>query len=424
MASLQIFAAHAILPLFVLLNVGMVVWAYVKTPGSTFEDYVGGGRTVSKKMLTMTLFAVLASGLELNGFNFVLRYGVLQIIRTACMIIGVFFVATLMLPILSKSNKHVTIGDVMGSAYGSVAQIITGLFVLVLSYLVFYRNVNIIFLMSEYLLETNDEEFPHTLLVIALFVGVALVYMLLGGARSMHYTHLIQMTAGLVALLALAFILFRMAGGAEGLWEYLPEDRLLLSSHPEFSRFLRVNVFRIPFFMFMVIVPMFPRVAKLEDKSEVKKVGLFSAVLYAIVALLIFFVGLSGLSLNEELGIYGDSVHFFMLLRSLFGHVIVLRLLFVGFLGIMLSSIDAYLHVAAVSAMHDIVAPIMRWLGKDDLIDKYQLLLTRIFLFVLCSLFFAFIFLLNFSFGEYTYWFLALTSTAMLGGLVAAMLDE
>ena len=413
---------------FLLLNIGVALFAFFRSPVKKFSVYAGGSANVSKITLIMTLLATLFSGVEFGYLNFILRHGLIYIIRAFLVVIAILFATTLLIPSLVRETKALTIGEIMCKAYGPWMQIITGSCVFLLSFIAFKSNVNIMLRVGTDLLDLANPRLPKNTATLFTILGlvVALVY-LLGGMKTMYYGHTLQMSVGILLFIVLFTKMYSLVGGFGMVWKYLPERKSILLDNPDLYPFIRDHIFTIPFFILSVVVAILPKVAFVEKERKIKSVAWVS-VLYIIGMLILIFLGLGERLLSEKLGIKGQDISFFTIVINMFNtrEGLIIQCLSIGIMGILLSTIDTYLHVATLAIMTDIIDPLRTLMGKHPLSEKKKLMTARTVALCVAFTFFGMVFYFKFSNVIYSYlfWIICLMAIIILSLLTVILLEE
>ena len=415
------FAEYFIVPIFLLSNISIALWAYVKEPSMTFKDYTAVKPSSSTFVLIMTLLAVFVTHIDLAGVQKTIFYGSFSWVAIGIYFIFSIIVGIFLLPKLTKMQGHLTIGDLMGAYFGPIAKFVTGLTVLVMSFFVFRANLSIMqygvrFLLGDYVNTTSLSYF--VLLIIP-------IYLLSGGMHSMRYTNVIQMGVGITVLVVLTIGVINIIGGFTHIIPYVKGESAGLKENPDLLSYLKRKWIAAPLYTLIWAVPVFQRLSLVKETKKARKVWYLSNVLYITVSLLISLIGFSILVIADRghLPVSLGEMHIFMLIKFLFyKQTIALKVIYIGFLGILLSSLDTYLHVAGVVLVHDVIKPCRNFFSRKELKDEDQLLWTR-----LGTLFLCLLFMLMTLIPEYNFYFnlhrvLCAAATTIIVPLLIAML--
>ena len=117
-----------------------------------------------------------------------------------------------------------------------------------------------------------------------------------------------------------------------------------------------------------------------QDKRKVRSMWYISGFFYALICFLVFLIGLSAIALKTEFGFTNKSKSLLLdLIEKLFNNESwTVECIFAGFLGIMLSTMDSYLHAIGVSFVQDLVEPLREYSGISFLSARQKVIYAKI----------------------------------------------
>ena len=352
---LSFLSVHPLIVAFLVLNVGFGIWGYVRYRGGGFMDYVLGGGSLGRVVLLMTLLGTFLGGGSLVLSDLFFANGLIQGIDSIGFLVSFVLIGRFVAPCLVHFEKEVTMGDIMGRLYGRGVRVATGVLGSLVGVLIVVSEMMMIGRMSVYLLGL-DSWFG-----VVCFGMVVVLYSLCGGMRVVSYTDVFQLVLGLLVFGWVTGSLLQRLGGVgllfEGLWGFYGDKLELFGSGGFWFHLKSANFWALSCTLILTL-PVVQRMLVTRDELKVRSMWYSSVVLYGLVCVMMGLLGLGALLGDEELGLSGGSGGLlFVLVRSLFGGWM-LDMVFIGFLGVLFSTIDSYLHAIGTSLVHDVLEPL------------------------------------------------------------------
>lgn len=365
---------HPIVSLFLLTNLLLGFWVHRKAKLSSFEDYALASRMLPTGVLVMTLLATRLGSVDLANAGFVFEYGILEGLVSVAFILSFFFTGTFITPFFVYFEDCMTLGDIMERLYGRGAKVMTGLLSCIFSIMMVSAQVKAVGLLSTYLLGVG----PHN--AILWCGGVAVLYSVWGGMRSVSYTDALQVVIALGVLMFVTQTLIQFIGGGGALWSNLPADKVVFLGHPELHYKLTSVAFWGFFPTFILTPPIVQRMLMIKDKRQLRKVWYIAALLYSLFRFLVVLIGLGAIVGWQQLGLDGSSHDLLpRVISGLFvGRTLLKECMFVGFLGILLSTMDSYLHAVGVVMVQDLMIPLKKVFSGRNLSKNRKVPYARI----------------------------------------------
>ena len=354
-------AAHPLIPLFLLANLAIGIWAHRQAKVNTFYDYALASRSLPVGVLMVTLIATCLAGQEFSGSDLFYQRGIVHLLHPISLLVVFLFIGTFIAPNLIHFEGCMTMGDLMGTFYGREVHLLIGIVQALISWLVIGTQLNIIGLFSEGLLGI-----PFSLSVLC-FGSLVVLYSCWGGVRAVAYTDVLQLVGAALSFSYVAQATLGQVGGVATLFHRLHSDhpeKLLFFSSPYFGQKVRSVIFWT--ITIMLTLPTMQRMLIVQDKRDVKKMWYLGGSIYIVLILLLELVGLALILLKADLipGRVVSGSLFIELVKHLFAaQPWVVDLMFIGFLGVLISTIDSYLHAVGISLVQDIMEPARKLAG-------------------------------------------------------------
>ena len=188
----------------------------------------------------------------------------------------------------------------------------------------------------------------------------------------MSYTDVLQIICALITFGFITQALLQKVGGISPLFENLSmnhADKLDFLQHPKLFHKIKSVSFWGLSLTYVLNPPITQRMLVTENKRQVRKMWYTSAFLCGIIALMVVLIGLSAVVYKVPFDSTANKENLLLdAVKKLFaGHTWILDCLFLGFLAILLSTIDSFLHALGISLVQDVLVPIRVLLGKKDI---------------------------------------------------------
>ena len=372
----SILVQYPIIPIFLLANLVIGLWAHRKSKVHSFLDYAVASRDLPTAVLVMTLLGTYLSSAEFGRIDRYLVYGIAQILPSATMVLSFLLVGTFVAPKLVYFDST-TAGGLMGTFYGRAAQLYTGIIGFVSCLLLISAQISMVGKITSIMLEVDFAT------AILFFCGLVVLYSTWGGLRSVSYTDVIQLMALLFFFGFLTFNVLAKVGGLRALAEKLqtPQfaDKLRIFSDPDFYLRVKSAIFWGLPFSLVFSPPIVHRMLITQDKSEVKQMWYTGAFIFSTIAISSVLIAFSILVGRDTIGLSEEKNILPYLVKVLFsGQRTVFGLMFIGMISVMLSTIDSFLHTAGIILIEDLMGPIKSYLGKAPVKEKRKVLYAKV----------------------------------------------
>jgi SSS family solute:Na+ symporter len=309
-------------------------------PAKTIEEYAVGSRRISTYSLVGTIFATwIGSMALLNTVNQGFIIGISYFLVILGDIMNLMFFAFLSGPLYLRFGNAISVGDIMEPSFGRVARIVSGVisFLVCLCYITAqFKGINALF---EYFFAI-----PHAISV-CLSTLIILSYSALGGVNSVVKTDKLQF------VIILIFIAILLNNVAPQSLENLPADKLIFNFRETFDKYFYLFIsFLIP----LVLPHTIQRTLIAKNSHQPKTAFMVSSILSLIFYLICIILGIFAFSIKND--IPESEVLLFLLNDSLGSGF--LGIGFVGVMSILISTVDSFMNIAAVSLTHDVLKPI------------------------------------------------------------------
>ncbi|XWN35268.1 MAG: HD domain-containing protein [Roseivirga sp.] len=344
---------HLIVYAFLLITLAIGLWA-----GRGIKDireYAIGNRTFGTAALVLTFLATNVAGesiLDLAGE--VNKTGIIFPVIFTIGISGGLIVQALIAPNIVSFRESLTMGDIMGTLYGTNSQIITGLLGFFTAICVAGMEIVVLGLFCESLLGI-DYRWGVGL------GGILLaIYSAHGGIKAVTVTDVFQFLILLIVVPVIAVLALKHAGGIKAVLVQLPAEKSQITSHPNFSYYLILFISFIVFQFPMVDPALVQRILMARTRKQIRNMFLTLAVFSCTLYLAIMLIGMACLVLYPDLK----------------GHDVVPRVVnnllpvgikgmsIAGLFAVTMSTVDSFLHAAGLTFVHDVVKPLC---DKSDL---------------------------------------------------------
>ena len=356
--------AHPIIPLFLFLNLAIGFWAHTKAKANSFEDYALASRSLPTGVLVMTLLGTFVATGDLFFPDAAFKYGIVQSLSAIAFVISFLLIGTFIAPHLVHFSECTTIGDLMRTFYGTTAQIITGIVGSMVGLLIVSSQIRSIGTISSHLLNIDSS------IAILCLGSLVVIYSLWGGMRVVSYTDIMQIIAALLVLSWVTNRVIQEIGGLPLLWQKLSSnhpDKATIFGYKEIFYRIKSSIFWSISCTLIFTLPVVQRMLMTQDKRKVRYMWYVSACLYALICFMTIVIGLGVIVGRTQFDLIGKSENLLLhLINNLFRNRLwVIDLMFIGFLGILFSTMDSYLHAIAISLVHDVANPIRSFLGVE-----------------------------------------------------------
>lgn len=379
--SLQTLYERPLIPIFMIANLSIGLWAYIKAKKNSFEDYSLSSNRLPAGVLLMTILATMISDRELTIIDATFEFGIIvSIVNTSFYAMGMFFVGLVIAPRLVFYDSP-TMGGVMRTLYGKGAQLLTGFIHCVFSLLLLITLIASIGIIGKQLLGLNFTAG-------VLFFGIIVVlYSTLGGMRSVSYTDVLQLIAVLFVAFWVAHKVMIKSGGILALINKVNTNhpqKLAVLKRPDLFPRLKANLCAFLACYLVLSPPLVHRMLIVKDKSKVRRTWYTSAFVYAVIMGMLLIPCLFVISQQKTGGLVERKDVFIKLVKNLFkNNSRIADLMALGIIGILLSTMDSLLHTMGITAVKDLLEPIQALMGKKKLNQRQQVNYSKIVIFII-----------------------------------------
>ncbi|SFK58435.1 solute:Na+ symporter, SSS family [Pseudovibrio ascidiaceicola] len=314
------------------------------------KDYATAGREFGSLVIFATMSAsFIGGGFSTGNAEKVFLYGVANIVALWGFSCKEIAVATLIAPKMKAFPDAVSVGDVMGKAYGKLARITTGVCGLMLCCGIVGAQVGAIGVIFNVFFGLDR------FWGIGIGCGIVILYTTLGGMRAVVYTDVVQFVILAIGMpLVLGFGIYQI-GGVDALFAAVPPDHLSLPG-PDFGWMGLIGLILVFMFGETLVPPYMQRLlagktAKAAARGTLYS-GLFSFLFFAITGA----IGLVALALDPDLN--PNNAMSFVIVSVM--PPVLKGLVFSGVIAIVMSSADSYLNSASIAFVNDVWRPLQR----------------------------------------------------------------
>lgn len=352
---------HPIVSFFLLGNLltGLSFHGKVRSP--SFKEYATANRSLPMGILMMTFLATRLGSMDLANAGFVFDHGIVETLLSFVYVVSFFFMGTFIAPFFVYFEDCMTLGDLMEKLYGRTVKVATGVLSIIFSVIVLGAQVKAIGLVSSEILGVT----PHKAVLWSALVVI--LYSMWGGMRSVSYTDVPQVIVTLSVLLFITQTLMQEVGGADELIRNLPKpeaDTFRSSLGEKLPSMIFWGVFP----TFLLTPPIIQRMLIIHDKRKVRRMWYVSAILYGLIRFLVALIGLCVLAKKGNFGLKNGRELLPRVVSEVFKKQDTLKeLIFIGLLGVLLSTMDSYLHSMSVVMVQDIIVPMRKFFSRKAL---------------------------------------------------------
>ena len=335
------------------------------------REYAIGNRSFGTVALALTFLAT-----DTGIVNLVNEIGRQGIILSATIIVGgvvayVIF-GLIIAPRMVYFDQCITMGDVMGTLYGTNSKIITGILGFLAAICIAGMEIVVIGLLCESLFGIDYRW----------GVGISgfllATYTAYGGIKSVTVTDVFKFLILLIVMPMVVILALKHAGGIQTVFTQLPTTKLQLLQHPQSLYYLTLCLSMAIFQIGMVDPAIVQRLLMARSKRQLRNQFLIILAFFPAIQLTIMVIGLSGLVLYPNLA--GAQV-----VPKIINDLLPVGLkglAIAGIFSVSMATIDSFLHAAGLTLVHDIVKPLC---DKGSLVidelkwAKYATVLVSVF---------------------------------------------
>ncbi|MEQ9115821.1 MAG: sodium:solute symporter family protein [Rickettsiales bacterium] len=337
----------------------------------SMKDYTIAERNYSTFVIVATVAASwFGGGTSIGKVEKIFNHGTVYLLTTVGLVVQLLLMSEFLVKKFEPYMGLLTIGDIMEKMYGKKAKIITGLFGTIIS---------VSFLGSQiaalgYFMTTIFDISMLTAVIVS--YGTVIIYSSFGGIRSVAITDVFQFIIIVVMIPTVVYLTFRNYGLTSSFVELIPRTKLNFTdiSHDNYKYFYMMLVFTVP-----TLIPMsIQRILMSRDVQQSRQSFRWSIIILLIVSgsmtsiALLATITMPEVNANQVIPV---------MIRDLMP-IGIKGLVVAGFLAIIMSSADSFLHSSGVCITHDLLKPIL----KKSLPVKKELLLTKVLTFTIGGL--------------------------------------
>lgn len=330
--------------LLLTLLIGLLVGRGIKD----IREYAVANKMFGTVALTLTFLATNIAGASVfDTTKLIFEDGILITAALLTLIVSFLFTALFVAPHAVKFTDCLTMGDIVGTLYGPTSKPIAGFLGLFTAFCLATMELSMLGEVGPSLLGWS-----HDWTII--FGGIALaLYTAHGGIKAVVATDVFQFLVLLIGIPVLAVLTLEEAGGLQAVINQVPQEKLQILHNPEFTRYLGFAlIWLLP--LGMIDPCIIQRFLMGKSRESLRNQYLLTAVFDPSFQITLLIIGLAGLVLYPQI----DGLQ---LVPHIVHHLLPVGargILMAGLLGIVLSTIDSYLHAMGLTAVHDVWKPL------------------------------------------------------------------
>lgn len=347
--------------------IGTLIYGIVRGRGvKTLLDYSVGNRIITRLALTTTIAAtIIGGGSTIGNSSLIYTIGIIILVGSVCECLKFVVVAEWIVPKLANKDC-ITIGDFIGSYYGSPGRVVTGLAGSVACAASIGGQIAAVGYVTHYFLGVS----PTTGILIAF--GSLVVYSSFGGFRSVVATDMIQFFVLAISFPMVALVAVKMAGGFEYIWHTIPKEQL--SFFPSKDIVLKYGLIYLSFIIPDFYPTVTQRIFASDDVKRLKKSFILSGLMLIPLGIIMMLIGLSAVILLPNI----EPHTVLMALIDTILPVGFKGLAICGLLAVIISTADSLLNSGAILLVHDVFKP----LSVKKMTNNQELRLVRLLTFL------------------------------------------
>ncbi len=332
-----------LLYLFITLTIGFLAGSKI----TSIKEFAVSNKNYSNKVLIATLFATFIGGGSTLGITTnVYQYGLLFLIAYYGTSINKILVGFFVAPKISRYSFATSIGDIFEYEYGKIGRVLSGVFATLCAIAITsYQILAVCFIFEVFF----DLSFIQSII---LGYGVVLLYSSFGGIRAVVWTDVFQF------ILILGFIPIILISSTQTLGDFsiiinsLPQEKLsiILSSD--------LNIKALTLFLMMTFGALDPafiqRLVLCKDEKQAQYICKFTGILSIPFFTAMGFLGLITIVLSPDI----NPQYALPYLINTTLPVFLKGFAIASLLAVLMSSIDASVHVSGLSLVQDIYIPL------------------------------------------------------------------
>ena len=345
---------HLIVYGFLLLT--LIVGLYSGRNVKTFKDYATANKSLGTGVLTMTFLATMVSASWLQRISYTYVAGPYEPLTQSLLLATAFLLAGKYLPKkLIRFSQCYTAPQVMGQLYGDGAKKFIAFLSLVIA--IFSIAAQLAF-MGKVVAPLIGFSYKQMVWIIG---GAIIIYSTAGGMRAVAVTDLLQLIALIVTTSLLAY---KVTALNSGIGPLLAKIKAHHAPQLDLSGYLRglhfggfsliLVIFFWSIFGYLMPPPQLQRMLISKDQEGIRHMFFSAAVFTPVLFCAFIVIGLGILVLHPGLA-RGQVIP--TLLTTLFSNILARGTVTIGTMAVVMSTMDSFLHSAAVTLVSDILFP-------------------------------------------------------------------
>ncbi len=348
---------------FAYLIITLVLGIWASKNVSSAEDYRTGGR----RYLAWAVFATLSASYIGGGFTLGLTektflYGFIYIAVIWGYSLKEIFIALFVVPRMQAFRTALTVGDIMETAFGRNAKIITGIASILVCVGIIGAQVSACGSIIYTFLGTPP------MISALLAVSIVIIYSTLGGMKSVVTVDTLHFSVFALIIPLVLFFGLQEIGGITAFFQNIPKTHLVSTELIDLKTCI---VLFISWFLGETLVPPYFQRLMIGKTIKETKLGTLGSGLFSIFFL--FLIGCIGIiALLLEPRLHSASALPYVIQTVM--PVGLKGLAIAAMLAVTMSTVDSFLNSVSITFFHDILVP-LKIVGKNK---HHELIITRL----------------------------------------------
>jgi Na+/proline symporter len=311
------------------------------------REYAIGNRSFGTVALVLTYLAT-NTGI-INVVDETERIGItLSISIIMGVAIGPFILALVISSKMGPFSECLTMGDIMGTLYGTYSKIIAGVLGFLTAACIAGMELIVLGLVCESLLGL-DYKWGLSLggLILA-------IYSAHGGIKAVTATDVFQFLVLLIVFPIIAVWALDHAGGIKAVFEQIPAEKIRVANHPDAFYYLVMLILLDVSQVGMVDPANIQRLLMAKSPRQLRDQFFTLSVLSPVIQLTSMFLALAGMVLYPNL----EGTQLVPQIVKDILPVGIKGLAIAGFFSVSIGNTDSYLHAAGLTLVHDVAKPL------------------------------------------------------------------
>ncbi len=307
------------------------------------QEYAVANKSLNTGILSLTLLATYVGAGDLSSPHYIVKYGLMEMGEGLFGIINFLLIGFLLAPKILHFKKCMTMGDTMEQLYGKPARMMTNFIGVLFCLLVISAQIRVVGNIMEAFLPISTSKAK-------IILGtVIILYSMLGGMRAVAITDILQFFVLTISLLFLTNVIIFKVDGIENL---LAKGAFLNFSATK----LKSNFFwgLLPFLT--LTLPTIQRMLMIKDRKQAQYMFVTGMSLYGVLRILLMLIGIGAIVYGKDNEVDVSSIDPLVYFTKLFfaPNTLLRAFLLIGFLCVLMSTIDSYLHSGGISLAQEL----------------------------------------------------------------------